>query len=626
MATMELPPPPKRIAVDVRVHERKKDGRTGTVIKAVGVGLRKWVIQFDGEDGTEVKSSASALQIYMEAYRKQDTPKKSLATSVQAAPPKTGRTRKAKKNISNDRVSGSTSEESIKDTSDDDDDFLGTESVASSDNSNVRSSSSEESFRNNSSSDEHSDSSSDSPRQNKKRSLFSSAKKLLSQRRRGGKKKGASLRGTRLFTPRPLSLSEDDSSSSSSIPCNNAVFTPEEGEGFDDAFEEEEDDNVMGDARVMEDSETPDGARVEFIDCPQKSALYHAAKREMEKKKESLIDEKHTIRVEVKTQHAYKFGGRVEGRPRTDFSGCRGTIIDVIDVIDEDRYMIQWDNDTTGEARKNQLLLSKEPNKILKWRVVRDHKPENPPSNYREVGVVGFNAETFNNIDTKSDDYDYPFSRLLEHLWPGDWRVQLGKMNDAIKEANKKLPARKHAKECSEDEWWTIWGIIIFAAKAGKGGISFLYNKTQKILDQLPNINLSDIMKQYRAQQLIKNINFAFYGEDVTDPWNPVIALVNGFNSNRAQKVAASHCKILDEVMSAWSPTTTKYGGLPFLSFILRKPQPLGTEFKNVACTEMGTFLHLEIQRGALPMQAKKYSKELGGTVGCSMRIIEASQ
>ena len=39
-----------------------------------------------------------------------------------------------------------------------------------------------------------------------------------------------------------------------------------------------------------------------------------------------------------------------------------------------------------------------------------------------------------------------------------------------------------------------------------------------------------------------------------------------------------------------------------------------------------GTFLHLEIQRGALPMQAKKYSKELGGTAGCSMRIIEASQ
>ena len=84
---------------------------------------------------------------------------------------------------------------------------------------------------------------------------------------------------------------------------------------------------------------------------------------------------------------------------------------------------------------------------------MRDHTPENPPSTYADVGVVGFNAETFNNIDTKSEDYDFPFMRLLERLWPGDWRVQLGKMNDAIKESNKKLHARKHAKECSEDEW-----------------------------------------------------------------------------------------------------------------------------------------------------------------------------
>ena len=117
---------------------------------------------------------------------------------------------------------------------------------------------------------------------------------------------------------------------------------PEEGERFDDAFEEEEDDNGMGDARVMEDSEAPDGARVEFIDCPQKSALYHTAKKKIEKKKESLIGDKHMICVEMKTQQAYKFGGRLEGRPHTDFSGCRGTIIDVIDVIDEDWYMIQW--------------------------------------------------------------------------------------------------------------------------------------------------------------------------------------------------------------------------------------------------------------------------------------------
>ena len=335
---MKLPAPPDCITVGMRVQERKKDGRTGTVLEAAG--LRKWVVQFDGEDGTEVKSSGGALRIYTEAYPKRATPKKSLATSVQPAPPKTGRARKAGTKIA--EGSGSSSEGSVENSSDDDNAFPGTESVASSDSSEEE----QESFSNSSSSGGHSDTDSSSPlhskrSRKKKKSLLLSAKKVFSQRRRGGRKKGASLQGTRLFTPRPLS--EDDSLSSRSIPCDdNGVFTPEEGEGFDDAFEEEEDDNGMGDARMMQDSDAPDGARVEFIDCPQKSALYHAAKKKMEKEKETLINKKHTIRVEVNTKHAYKFGGRVEGRNNTDFAGCRGTIIDVIDVNDDDRYLIQW--------------------------------------------------------------------------------------------------------------------------------------------------------------------------------------------------------------------------------------------------------------------------------------------
>jgi len=40
----------------------------------------------------------------------------------------------------------------------------------------------------------------------------------------------------------------------------------------------------------------------------------------------------------------------------------------------------------------------------------------------------------------------------------------------------------------------------------------------------------------------------------------------------------------------------------------------------------LGMFLHLEIQKGKLPMREKKYLKELGGTAGCRMRLIEASQ
>ena len=66
-----------------------------------------------------------------------------------------------------------------------------------------------------------------------------------------------------------------------------------------------------------------------------------------------------------------------------------------------------------------------------------------------------------------------------------------------------------------------------------------------------------------------------------------------------ATSVAASHVLTLDESMSAYRPQTTKTGNLPNISFILRKPENLGTEMKAVASTSCnGPIIHLEIQEG----------------------------
>jgi hypothetical protein len=72
------------------------------------------------------------------------------------------------------------------------------------------------------------------------------------------------------------------------------------------------------------------------------------------------------------------------------------------------------------------------------------------------------------------------------------------------------------------------------------------------------------------------------------DPWHMVLLMVDGYNSNRQSWLAASVRKVLDESMSAFKPRTSKTGGLPHLSFILRKPEPLGTEFKTIACAVTG--------------------------------------
>jgi hypothetical protein len=61
-------------------------------------------------------------------------------------------------------------------------------------------------------------------------------------------------------------------------------------------------------------------------------------------------------------------------------------------------------------------------------------------------------------------------------------------------------------KEITKD-----WGIMIFAAMVGKGGVDALYNKgKKKLLDELPSIDLSDQMKKYRFEQLKRVIPTAF--------------------------------------------------------------------------------------------------------------------
>ena len=49
--------------------------------------------------------------------------------------------------------------------------------------------------------------------------------------------------------------------------------------------------------------------------------------------------------------------------------------------------------------------------------------------------------------------------------------------------------------------------------------------------------------------------------------------------------------------MSAIRFQTTAKGNLPHLSYIFRKPDPLGTKFKTVACSATGALLFIEVQR-----------------------------
>ena len=108
-----------------------------------------------------------------------------------------------------------------------------------------------------------------------------------------------------------------------------------------------------------------------------------------------------------------------------------------------------------------------------------------------------------------------------------------------------------------------------------------------------------------------------------TDPWWEFKMAVDEFNLNRLRTIVPSNHICLDELMSAWRPRKTKTGGLPHLTSLPRKPEPLGTEYKCVTCNRTNMMLHLEVQRSAEGMKSTKYHHELGATAACTTRMAE---
>ena len=96
--------------------------------------------------------------------------------------------------------------------------------------------------------------------------------------------------------------------------------------------------------------------------------------------------------------------------------------------------------------------------------------------------------------------------------------------------------------------------------------------------------------------------------------------MIDGFNESR-RKIALGKERNADESMSAIRFRTTPKVDLPHNSYIFRKPEPLGTEMKNVACSRLGKMLHLDIQKGKDAMKTSKFQIYLGGTTSCIKRL-----
>ena len=94
----------------------------------------------------------------------------------------------------------------------------------------------------------------------------------------------------------------------------------------------------------------------------------------------------------------------------------------------------------------------------------------------------------------------------------------------------------------------------------------------------MPHPNFDQFIPEYHFWHFREFLPLIFQDKTVkdTDQWWQFSDAVKEFSNNRQRLVKRAKIEAIDESMCAYHPRTTSTGGLPNISFIKRKPEPLG--------------------------------------------------
>jgi len=89
-------------------------------------------------------------------------------------------------------------------------------------------------------------------------------------------------------------------------------------------------------------------------------------------------------------------------------------------------------------------------------------------------------------------------------------------------------------------------------------------------------------------------------------PWDVIMPFVEEHNEKRKNLLRVVYL-VADESMGVWIPKTSKSGGLPNITYEARKPDPLGTMFRNVVEGKTGIFTAHDIVQDTAGQYQKKW-------------------
>jgi hypothetical protein len=143
---------------------------------------------------------------------------------------------------------------------------------------------------------------------------------------------------------------------------------------------------------------------------------------------------------------------------------------------------------------------------------------------------------------------------------------------------------RENADEDGEKRLWVGWHVgaaiaIIFGGAQFKEGTNLWATKK---VGMMPGPDFGRQLAYDRFERVLRYWARGLPGERERlrlDPWAQIDPWVKGYNEARLREIKPGSCLTPDEMMFEWKGKSG-HGGLPHLSYIQRKPKPLGTELK----------------------------------------------
>ena len=190
------------------------------------------------------------------------------------------------------------------------------------------------------------------------------------------------------------------------------------------------------------------------------------------------------------------------------------------------------------------------------------------------------------------------------HLCPNMWK-------NIVKWTNHRIGSR--AKHVTKSELIKFFGVTFTMTLYPKPGKRHGYWSTNDSR-LFPAFDFGGKfgMSKHRYDIIMQYLSFHDPDLDTVenpDPWRAVRVFIIAFNENRKKNVKPSWVLVVDESTSKWRGLGDWYtDGMPHITKIPRKPEPVGLELKDMCCGESGIMMFLEIMEGKAVMARKEFT------------------